>query len=296
MKVLFYLVLALFATTAVESVARRRLVTHSALPPISAAPVEKQIFGSATVSTTFPWPASITINKPLPPFLTTLCSGALLSPFYLLTSALCALPQANLTVFLGPVDPTSPSVLPNTMSFGVPAGNSIPFPGFNASNLLNNIGLIKLPFPAPVPPFNLKPNPFIGTFGLPSPIDLLSNLAGPTSYLNGWTQNVLNSGINNLLNWTSPQSILPNVDCKLYYATSTFDIAKENICFVNNVTGTLANSLQMNSGSPLITLSKITGAYVLRAIGSLASDGTGPLIFTKIDSFLPWIISQITLP
>ncbi|XP_061405410.1 chymotrypsin-like elastase family member 2B [Lethenteron reissneri] len=202
------------------------------------------------------------------------CSGTLIAPQWVLTTARCATKDYYMRVVLGKHNIYQQEAGANVSEIYLTAYHS----GLNITTRENNIGLIKLKAP-------VTPDTGIQFACLPSDDERLSSTS--TCYVIGWGSRI----IDGLFTSTLQQANLPVIDDKQCKTNAFWGslLPTNTMCAGDGSSG----ACNGDGGGPLLCR-KSDNSWVVHGVVSITSamnckDYYLPTIFTRISAYIPWI-------
>jgi len=241
----------------------------------------------ATANTDRPWQVLITKAGDSTPR----CSGIIICSEWILTTASCLPKEPSLTnpigsvpsldtnllqAFVGVLDPSNPLATGQAVEIL----KIVVHPGYVITQNINNIALIKikkLTFTSSIRPICL---PTFATNPIFTNLEVF--VAGYGKTQTGATQSILKQ---------IPLKTISYSSCKLTYKTSL----PVGGVFCANPKFAGEDTCIGDGGSPAIVRNSATGAYTLVGLnfgGSIACDGSKPLVFTDIARYRYWIVQS----
>uniref|UniRef100_V5G331 Chymotrypsin BI n=1 Tax=Anoplophora glabripennis TaxID=217634 RepID=V5G331_ANOGL len=228
------------------------------------APIGGRIIGGSVVTpNSVPFQVAIFING------RSFCGGSLISRNFVLTAAHCTISASFVELIFGA---HNVQVRENTQ-VRVTSTNIINHPQYIASNLRNDVSLVRIPSPITL-------NNNVRTIAL-APASA-GTYAGSTGRLTGWGRiSDSSSGITNLLRGVNAQ-IITNAVCASTYGTNV--IVASTICTSGANT---VGACQGDSGGPLVVSGVLVG--VTSFVSARGCQSGLPSGFARVSSFRSWI-------
>ncbi|KAG5894637.1 hypothetical protein JTB14_012559 [Gonioctena quinquepunctata] len=232
------------------------------------------IGGDGAVPHAYPFQVALLIDK------TALCGASLISKYYVLTAAHCAMAIYNsVDIILGAHNVTANE----NSQVRLKSAKIIIHENFSYTSYQNDIALIKLASPAPL-------NNVIKTIALPSRSDIGNTYMDQVVTSTGWglTGDIVNPSLNDISSVLRVVNVTVmdleecgddynDEDSGIYY------VSELNICTSGYQNKGTCNG---DSGGPLVHKGKQIG---LVSIGSTLCELCSPSVFTNLSRFLDWI-------
>ncbi|XP_059477130.1 brachyurin-like [Neocloeon triangulifer] len=234
--------------------------------------IEKQIIGGRKAQQKkFPWQIHLNADD------SWVCGGSIISKNWVVTAAHCVDGGTSFVISAGGIDITSNE----TGEIVQTSTEAIVHEAYDATNITNDIGLIKLPNP-----YTLSTNIFF--IKLPSMAEASKTFVNALLTVSGYGMTRNTGPASNYLSFIDVK-VISNTACSNSFGAP---IPSTNICTAKYDFKQICSG---DSGGPLVQ--KRADGHVLIGIVSFSGDicTESPAGFTRVTSFLGWISSQTNI-